>query len=686
MLRTSFVLSAVVLGLVSAACKDRAEPTPAPTATAVATVQAPAVVVNTARLSRAEFNQRALANAKPMFWLKDANGNGALEPDELRTFWGLDRTVTDETYVQNGKFTAAFAAAYEALVSGAGAVRPSVPSPRAETPDETRRALLRQELSQGRQTMALTDVSKFPEHDKDFVRHIMVAAQLVESLYQEQMGVTQLPLQPDTESRAVFFRNQSPKCEAPQTQANALCFASVTAPPTKPTGLYSQAVSGSKDFCAVLSKHADKTTLMDPFTYVDGTLESPKAVPYTTKYGPQMEAIAKEIDAAYAALAKVATEEAALRTYLKAAATAFRDNNWWPADEAWAKMGVDNSRYYLRIGPDEVYSEPCSTKALFHVSFGLISQASKKWQAKLNPLKQEMEDEIAKLAGAPYNARSVSFKLPDFMDVALNAGDARSPSGATIGQSLPNFGPVANEGRGRTVAMINFYTDEDSVSAQLSTAKSLFCEDTAKIFPSDPEPQLMSTVLHEAAHNLGPAHQYKVKGKVDREVFGGPLASTLEELKAQTAAMHYVEWLAAKNQLTRAEADRAHVADIFWAFGHISRGMYDDGGHPKNYSQLAAIQFGSFLKDGAISWMPKAKAANGTDAGCYQVNTAKMQAAVLTLMKNVAHIKGAGDKAAAEKLLAAYVDAKGAQKEHRDRITERVLRAPKASFVYSVKF
>ena len=40
-------------------------------------------------------------------------------------------------------------------------------------------------------------------------------------------------------------------------------------------------------------------------------------------------------------------------------------------------------------------------------------------------------------------------------------------------------------------------------------------------------------MLHEAAHNLGPAHEYKVKGKTDDQVFGGPLASTLEELKAQ---------------------------------------------------------------------------------------------------------------------------------------------------------
>ena len=76
-----------------------------------------------------------------------------------------------------------------------------------------------------------------------------------------------------------------------------------------------------------------------------------------------------------------------------------------------------------------------------------------------------MEKALAELAGAPYKAREVSFKLPDFVDIALNAGDSRPPSGATIGQSLPNFGPVANEGRGRTVAMTNFYTDPDSIEA-----------------------------------------------------------------------------------------------------------------------------------------------------------------------------------------------------------------------------
>ena len=73
-----------------------------------------------------------------------------------------------------------------------------------------------------------------------------------------------------------------------------------------------------------------------------------------------------------------------------------------------------------------------------------------------------MEKALAVLAGPPYEAREVSFHLPDFIDIVLNAGDARAARGATIGQSLPNWGPVANEGRGRTVAMTNFYADPDS--------------------------------------------------------------------------------------------------------------------------------------------------------------------------------------------------------------------------------
>lgn len=66
----------------------------------------------------------------------------------------------------------------------------------------------------------------------------------------------------------------------------------------------------------------------------------------------------------------------------------------------------------------------------------------------LNPIKQEMEDRLATLAGPPTQARAANFYLPDFIDIVANRGDDRQPMGWVAGQSLPNWGPVVNAWRG----------------------------------------------------------------------------------------------------------------------------------------------------------------------------------------------------------------------------------------------
>jgi hypothetical protein len=54
-------------------------------------------------------------------------------------------------------------------------------------------------------------------------------------------------------------------------------------------------------------------------------------------------------------------------------------------------------------------------------------------------------------------------------------------------------------------------------------------------------------------------------------------------------------------------------------------------------------------------------------------------------MTQVAGIKARGDKAKGEALIKDYVDVTGDKKKIQDLVTERITRAPKSSFVYSIK-
>ena len=628
-------------------------------------------------IDREAFNVRAAELHLPLFWREDTNTNGALEPGELAILTAMPRDDRSYWFDASNRFTKNFSDAYARM--GKSDAAPT------DASEQQRLKVVRDELAQGRPTLVETDLSKLSDGEKKFLGHMLTAADLIERIYAKQKGVFGMEGQiadSDTASRAVFHRNQSPFCVQPKTENDPAC--SALAPkPARIVGLYPADVQSDPKFCEMLEKQRNAAALMDHFSVVvagDAPNEF-KAQPYHEAYAQEMTAIAAELDAAATGLAD---DEAALKTYLAAAAKSVRSNDWEPANEAWVAMNAQNSKWFLRIAPDEVYYDPCAWKAGFAFQLARINPESVEWQRKLDPLKGEMESKLAQMAGAPYTARDVKFAIPDFIDVVLNAGDKRPPTGATVGQSLPNWGPVAEKG-GRTVAMTNFYTDADSQAVQAKLAASMFCTKTNALASTTPRESTIGSLLHEAAHNLGPSHDYKVKGKTAAQVFSGPMASTLEELKAQTSSLYLTDWLTTKGIFTADEARKIQVRNMAWAFGHISRGMYAADGMPRNYSQLAAMQIGVLLKDGGLEWHADENAANGTDKGCIEVNFEKLSPAIETFETTVLKIKGSGDKKTAEELKAQYVDAKDEYAQIRQTIAERWLRTPKASFVYSIK-
>ncbi|HEU4614338.1 MAG TPA: hypothetical protein VFS15_19720 [Kofleriaceae bacterium] len=667
-------LPLVCLTLSFVACKRKQEPQPREGSAAGS---GSAQVRTHDAISRADFNRYAVRLNLPVYWIADANSNKSLDVDEVAPllFYG-----SQPTWTANGAFTKEFETAYDQIVDASKA-----PPLDASSEDGKRRTLVREDLDAGRPTLVRSDFSAASAEDKAFVKRMLGIADLIDDLYETQNGaraeVTKLPADP--ESRSLFRRNRGPDCEGPVSSKDPACSA-LPGAPKHLVDIYPAEVQAKDTFCKDLQDRKDGDKLMDHFNVVRGAGDDLKAVPYNEAYADKMKALADALNATAAEIKDPA--EQPLVAYLKAAAGSFSSNNWTPADEAWAKMGSgsnsSHSKWYVRVAPDETYWEPCAQKAGFHLSFARINQGSKQWQEKLVPVQQDMEAAIAKLAGAPYKERKVTFHLPDFIDIIVNAGDDRDPLGATIGQSLPNWGPVANEGRGRTVAMVNINTDPDSREARQAQAESVLDAASAKLYPASTEPGLLSTILHEATHNLGPAHEYKVKGKTDDDMFGGPIASMMEELKAQTGALYLLDFLRQKGLIDEAMAQQAFVDSIIWAFGHISQGMYTADHSRKAYGNLAAIQIGFLIDNGALTWDANATAANGTDKGAFTIHADKLVPAANELMKQVAGIKARGDKAAAEKLIARYVDAETVV-PHK-LIAERFLRHPKPSFVYSV--
>jgi len=596
--------------------------------------------------------------------LEDKDNDGIFDPEEL-VLLGADEKIGK--WVINNKFTMGFESVYKHII------------------ELKRLEIVKSELDQGIPTLVITDFSKADQNDKEFVKQMIKIAKMIDELHMKQKGsfkYLQNIKNADSISKALFYRNQGPWCFAPKTEKDPFCNAMKdfskevwdTYPPEDQI---------KKDFCNKLAVQPNARELIDPFTVVRKEKDKYITIPYIKVYGKEMKAISKEIKKAIKFLDP--EKESAFISYLEADARAFETGNWQDADEAWSKMNALNSKWYLRLAPDEVYWDLCQQKAGFHMSFALIDRSSLELQKKLEPIRDEMENLLEKISENTYKARKVSFAMPDFIEIIINAGDARAPLGATIGQSLPNWGKVAEEGRGRTVVMTNLYQDAQSKKMAREKAATLLTDESLKYYGDDKIINLIDIVLHEATHNLGPHSDYKINGKGPSEIFGGGLASTLEELKAQTGSLYFTELLRKKGIISDEDSKKIYTNAIVWAFGHISQGMFTSSGNPKNYSQLAAVQIGYLMEEGALEWKNVYDNTTGKTIGKFNIVYDKIPGAVEKLMSKVVKIKATGDVILAKQLVEPYVTGNKREIVHHDEIIERLLRFPRASMVYSIK-
>ena len=175
----------------------------------------------------------------------------------------------------------------------------------------------------------------------------------------------------------------------------------------------------------------------------------------------------------------------------------------------------------------------------------------------------------------------------------------------------------------------------------------------------DPAGALIGTILHEATHNLGPTDVYAdVQGQ---EARGGLRRrsgdSMLEELKAETGAMYYLDWLRAKGLVTLEQQQRGvrRVDELGDAshrhgrpLGRWRRGVLAAVGHP------GGLRDGR--RRGHLSTPPR-RTRTAPTGGPSPSTTTSCPRRSRRCSKAVGTIKaGKGDKAGAQALVAKYVE------------------------------
>src|SRR5262249_15055434 len=150
--------------------------------------------------------------------------------------------------------------------------------------------------------------------------------------------------------------------------------------------------------------------------------------------------------------------------------------------------------------------------------------------------------------------------------------------------------------------------------------------------------------------------EYKVRGRVDQAVFGGPLAVMLEELKADTATFYFPSELVRRALITQSEAELVETWAVGWALANVAIGMYDAEGRPNPYSHLSSIELGARQRAGPFEGKGAETASNAADRGCFELHWDKWPAAVAELTTRVLRIKSRGDRLGAERLKKEWVD------------------------------
>jgi hypothetical protein len=216
----------------------------------------------------------------------------------------------------------------------------------------------------------------------------------------------------------------------------------------------------------------------------------------------------------------------------------------------------------------------------------------------------------------------------EVMDAPYRAGDLLHGYQA-VADNLPND-PRLHQEKGSKKIFFKNFGDARVNYVILPVARKLMAPEQAAKVSGDG--YLAGSLMHEIAHDLGPAYARQNGRQVDINEAIGPAYAGLEEAKADTVGMFGMKWLVDHGAMPKERMEENYASYV----GGLLRTLRF--GTAEAHGRAEMMEFNYLVENGAL-WHT---------AGRYQIDYARMPSAIAALAKELLQMEATGDRARTE--------------------------------------
>jgi hypothetical protein len=315
-------------------------------------------------------------------------------------------------------------------------------------------------------------------------------------------------------------------------------------------------------------------------------------------------------------------------------AKALLTDDYYESDLAWVDL-VD-PKFDVIIAPYETYLDDVLGVKTSYGAAVLIRNEEE--SGKLTVFQKYVPEiqEALPLADADKPTQRGRRSPMEVMDTPFRAGDLRHGYQA-VADNLPND-PRVHERKGSKRIFFENYMRARVNEVIIPVSRRLLRDDQARLVTA--EGYLVSTLMHEVSHGIGPAFARQGGEKKDIRAAIGPAYSGLEEAKADVGGLFGLDWLIRHKALPEARRNEYYASHVGGIFRTVRFGTGEA------HARAEMMEFNYLVEQGAVT--------RDAAAGRYVIDFAKMPAALASLAKELLEIEATGDRARAESWFRRY--------------------------------